>query len=41
MRNPVDTHLRSDIMNSHDELNLLEVFQQMGGIPTQGGGATR
>jgi hypothetical protein len=51
MRNPVQlAHVFADIMNSRDpdrfaelvwdELNLLEVFQQMGAIPMQPG-ATR
>lgn len=43
MRNPVDlAHLFAYITNSHDakrfaELNLVEVFQQMGSIPVHKG----
>jgi hypothetical protein len=38
MRNPADlAHLFADIMNS--DVNLLEVFQQMGAIPMQNGAA--
>jgi hypothetical protein len=42
MRNPVDlAHLFADVETGrfveHWELNLHEVFQQMGAIPMQGG----